>query len=202
MFIRKLACGFAAALCVASGSAWADNLAVTSVPGYEILEYLESSGTQYIDTGIVYANDTKLSQRFCIVDFAGAQMQMGALDNVEWVTTRPGSWLIEAWRDKIGRRSTLLSVVILIGLYIFVGSRYQVEKTISLSFSPSGEPLEEISAVNMLVVPLAATFIFVIGTVTGLFLFQNKENRRLAELMWGSVTAAVLQCLAAAIMIF
>ena len=129
-------------------------------------------------------------------------LQMGALDNVEWVTTRPGSWLIEAWRDKIGRRSTILSVVILIGLYIFVGSRYQVEKTISLSFSPSGEPLEEISAVNMLVVPLAATFIFVIGTVTGLLLFQNKENRRLAELMWGSVTAAVLQCLAAAIMIF
>ena len=88
MFIGKLACGFAAALCVASGSAWADNLAVTSVPGYEILEYLESSGTQYIDTGIVYANDTKLSQRFCIVDFAGAQMQMGALDTVSGVNHR------------------------------------------------------------------------------------------------------------------
>ena len=60
-----------------SGSA-----SITPVPGYEMLEYLESSGTQYIDTGVVYANDTKLTQRFCVVDFAGAQMQMGALDRI------------------------------------------------------------------------------------------------------------------------
>ena len=87
MFIGKLACGFAAALCGAF-AAQAAEPTITPVSGYEILEYLESSGTQYIDTGIVYANDTKLSQRFCIVDFAGAQMQMGALDTVSGVNHR------------------------------------------------------------------------------------------------------------------
>ncbi len=49
---------------------------------------MESSGTQYIDTGVVYANDTKLTQRFCVVDFAGAQMQMGALDTVSGANHR------------------------------------------------------------------------------------------------------------------
>ena len=129
-------------------------------------------------------------------------LQMGALDNVEWVTTRPGAWMIEAWRDKIGRYCTMLSIIILIGLYIFVGSRFQTDKIISLSFSPSGEPMEEIASTNMLIVPLAATVIFLTGSATALLLFQNRENRRLAELTWGAVTAAVLQCLAAAIMIF
>ena len=52
------------------------------VQGYELLVYLESSGTQYIDTGVVYANDTKLEQRFCVVDFSGAMVQMGALDQI------------------------------------------------------------------------------------------------------------------------
>ena len=61
----------AAAIFCGAFAARADGQVVTPVPGYDILEYLESSGTQYIDTGVVYANDTKLTQRFCIVDFAG-----------------------------------------------------------------------------------------------------------------------------------
>ena len=82
----KFCRGAVVALAVVAGAASAADLKVTPVSGYEILEYLESSGTQYIDTGIVYANDTKLTQRFCVVDFAGAQMQMGALDSIS------GAW--------------------------------------------------------------------------------------------------------------
>lgn len=129
-------------------------------------------------------------------------LQMGTLTNVTWTSSRPANWLLEAWKNKTGRVSTLISLGLLIALYIWVGTRFQVEKTISLSFSPTGEALEEISSVNMLVVPLAATIIWVSGTALGLFLFQRKENRRTAELVWGAVSAAVLQCLAAAIMNF
>ena len=77
----------AAVLCGAS-AAQAEDASIVPVTGYEILEYLESSGTQYIDTDVVYANDTKLTQRFCVVDFAGVQMQMGALDNVSGANHR------------------------------------------------------------------------------------------------------------------
>lgn len=129
-------------------------------------------------------------------------LQMGALTNVEWTSTRPGSWLLEAWQDKPGRYSLIFSLIILIALYIFVGLRFQVNETISLSFSPTGEPLEEISSTNMLVVPIAATIIWGIGMILGLLLFQRKENRRVSELIWGTVPFAVAQCLAAAIMIF
>ena len=127
---------------------------------------------------------------------------MGTLTNVEWTTSRPGNWLIEAWQSKAGRISVLSSLVFLITLYIYVGIRFQVGGTISLSFSPSGEPLESISSVNMLVVPLGASFIWLTGSITGLLLFQRQENRRTAEIVWGAVSAAVLQCLIAALMIF
>lgn len=71
-----------AAAILSAGTALSDSAAIVPVPGYEMLAYLESSGTQYIDTGVVYANDTKLEQRFCIVDFSGAMVQMGALDQI------------------------------------------------------------------------------------------------------------------------
>lgn len=129
-------------------------------------------------------------------------LQMGTLTNVEWTTSRPGNWLIEAWRNKTGRIAVLSSLLFLISLYIFVGTRFQVGGMISLSFSPSGEPLESISSVNMLIVPLGATFIWLVGSVIGLFLFQRPENRRTAEIVWSAVSAAVLQCLVAALMIF
>ena len=52
----------------------------------------------------------------------------------------------------------------------------------------------------MLVIPLAATAIWVIGTILGMLIFQKRESRRTAELVWGAVSAAVLQCLIAALM--
>ena len=116
--------------------------------------------------------------------------------------SRPGNWLIEAWQSKAGRISVLSSLVFLITLYIYVGTQFRVGETISLSFSPSGEPLESISSVNMLVVPLGATFIWLLGSIMGLLLFQRPENRRTGEIVWGAVSAAVLQCLIAALIIF
>jgi hypothetical protein len=84
----------AAAVLCGAFAARAEDASIVPVPGYDILEYLESSGTQYIDTGVVYANDTKLTQRFCVVDFAGVQMQMGALDSIS------GAWHRFHWGAK------------------------------------------------------------------------------------------------------
>ncbi len=128
-------------------------------------------------------------------------LQMGALSNIRWTTTRPGNWLLEAWRNKPGRICTIISILLLIALYIWVGSRSRDVKTIPLTFSPTGEPLETLPTLNVLTIPLSATAIWVIGTVLGLWIFQQKVNRRTAELLWGAVTAAVLQCLIAAILI-
>ena len=129
-------------------------------------------------------------------------LQMGALTNVNWTTTRPGKWILEAWNDKIGRNCTILSMLILILTYIRVGSRFQVNSTVSLSYSATGEPVGTVPSANMLVVPLAATIIWISGTILGLWVFQQKNSRRAAELVWAAVSAAVLQCLAAAFMIF
>ncbi len=128
-------------------------------------------------------------------------LQMGALSNIRWTTSRPANWLLEAWRNKGGRICTILSILIQIALYIWVGTHFENVKTIPLTFSPTGAPLEELPTINILTIPLSATAIWLIGTVMGLWIFQKKSDRQTAEFLWGAVTAAVLQCLVAAILI-
>lgn len=38
-------------------------------PLYTKVEYIESTGTQYIDTGLKGSNNTKITLRFCTIDF-------------------------------------------------------------------------------------------------------------------------------------
>lgn len=38
-------------------------------PLYTKIEYIESTGTQYIDTGLKGSNNTKITLRFCTIDF-------------------------------------------------------------------------------------------------------------------------------------
>ncbi|MBR5457422.1 MAG: hypothetical protein IKV56_01530, partial [Kiritimatiellae bacterium] len=67
---------------------WASRAPIVPIPGCDILEYLQSSGEQYIDTGIVYAKDTRLEQRFCFSGTPGKMEQMGALDSVSGIYHR------------------------------------------------------------------------------------------------------------------
>lgn len=128
-------------------------------------------------------------------------LQMGALTNIQWTTTRPANWLLEAWRNKAARICTIASIILQILLYIWVGTHFENVKTVPLRYSPTGDPLRTLPPVNILTIPLSATAIWLIGTALGLWIFQQKDDRQVAELLWGSVTAAVLQCLVAAVLV-
>ncbi len=120
-------------------------------------------------------------------------LQLGALSNVRWESRRPANWVIEAWKDKPGRIFAILSVILLVLLFILVGSRFQV--------TPTGEATGTPGAVNMSL-PLSAVIIWAAGSVLGLRLYQNANSRRTAELVWGATALAILQCLIAALLIF
>ena len=129
-------------------------------------------------------------------------LQMGAVSDEKWVTTRPVGWLLDVWADIPGRISGILSAVFLICIYIWVGLRFQLNNTLPISFTPSGAPAEGAAGANPLILPMAATVIWVIGTVLGLWIFQRRQKKDIAELVWGASAAAVLQFLIAAVINF
>ena len=122
-------------------------------------------------------------------------LQMGALTNVNWTTTRPGNWLLEAWRNKTGRISAILSLLFLLLLYILAGIRFN-ESNIEMSENSVGNLL----TIRSLSLPIFATIIWLIGTLIGLWIFQQKSCRRIAELIWGAAAAAVFQFLIAGLL--
>lgn len=129
-------------------------------------------------------------------------LQMGALSNIQWTTSRPGNWILEAWNNRLGRICTIVSMVLLAALYIWIGTRFQVQGTAPLTTVQVEIPQGRTMTVSMVAIPMTATLIWVLGTLLGLWVFQQKENRRTAELVWASVSAAILQCLTAAVIIF
>ncbi|MBR6089512.1 MAG: hypothetical protein IKP86_06240 [Anaerolineaceae bacterium] len=133
-------------------------------------------------------------------------LQMGALTNINWTTARPAGWILEAWQNRIGRISTIISLILIISLFVLTGIHFESGKTVQMLFSPEGKQLDSIyariSTVNMLAIPVCAAFIWLTGTIVGLRLYQNRKYRRIAELIWVGVSAAVFQCLAAGIAVF
>ncbi len=129
-------------------------------------------------------------------------LQMGSLTGEEWTTSRPVGWLLDAWADLPGRISTILSIFFLVGLYIWIGLNFQADTVLPGAFSPTGAAAEGITPANVLILPLGATFVWFAGTVLGLWIFQRKRERGIAELVWGASCAAVLQFLTAAVMNF
>lgn len=129
-------------------------------------------------------------------------LQMGVLSDPEWTTARPGNWLLEAWRDRTGRVSTILSMILLAALYIWTGSRFQTRGSEAVtSYEIEGASGNTI-VVTLLTIPMIATVLWLFGSALGMLIFQQKKNRRTAELVWAAVSAAVLQCLIGAILIF
>ena len=129
-------------------------------------------------------------------------LQMGSLSGEEWTTSRPVGWLLDAWADLPGRIASILSVLFLVALYVWIGLNFQTDTGLTAAFSPTGTPAEGIAPVNVLVLPLGATFVWFAGTVLGLWIFQRKKEKGIAELVWGASCAAVLLFLAAAVMNF
>lgn len=129
-------------------------------------------------------------------------LQMGSLENETWVTSRPAGWLLDAWADKPGRISEILSFFFLICLYIRVGLRFQINTLLPGAFNSMGLPAEGSSGTNALILPISATAVWILGTVLGLWVFQHWKKQNIAELIWGASAAAVLQFLAAAILNF
>lgn len=129
-------------------------------------------------------------------------LQMGSLENEEWVTDRPVVWLLDAWADIPGRISWALSVFFLICLYIWVGLRFQTNTMLPGAFTPTGLPAEGSSGMNAVALPIAATAVWILGTVLGLRIFRHWKKQNIAELVWGASAASVLQFLIAAILNF
>jgi len=119
-------------------------------------------------------------------------IEMGSLQSTQGLSQYPSFVAARAWEDPQARYLWLAGVFLNIGLLVWVTVFIPSLKRISLGFGSAGEPLSPVPGTQLILLPLLSGLLFIIGWLSGLFLYRKPEQRVLALLIWISGVVSAL----------
>jgi hypothetical protein len=138
----------------------------------------------------VYAISPEQSQDF-LQAFQKA-FEMGSLTPISSVSVRPAAYLSYVWQDNLARNILLTGLAITLVLFIGVSLAIPGMTSASLGFLPSGEPMPEGPATQLMLLPILGFFIYLVDLTVGLFFYRRDEYRLIAYMVWASGVTALL----------
>ena len=123
--------------------------------------------------------------------------ELGSLTPIEAQSVYPGFLLARFWSDLPARylvlSSLLLSLALLIWVSLVAPTRVHVLLRPVIDQTVPPAPDEYVPALQLLLLPVLNSFIFVANLLLGLFFYRRDENRVLAYLLWsGGMVTPVL----------
>jgi hypothetical protein len=119
--------------------------------------------------------------------------EMGSLSPLHSVSVRPAAFLRGVWQDQVARVSVLTGLLLTLALFVLVGFFIPTLPSISLGFTPAGQPVEPGPSARLLLLPVLCTFTFVIDLFGGAFFYRHEDWRPVAYLLWiGAIVTPVL----------
>ena len=109
--------------------------------------------------------------------------------------------LARAWDNLTARFLWLSGLLLNLGLIAWVTFLVPAVSRVSLGFDPSGAPLEAVSSVRLILLPLLSALLFVTGIIAGLFFYREEKGQPLAVIVWGSSALTSLLFLLAVLFI-
>lgn len=127
-------------------------------------------------------------------------IEQGSLAQVAGRSQYPSFVVVQAWQSMPVRIvwvvGLALNVILLIGVSAVIPS---LEET-AMGFNPTGRPLIADSPVQLILLPLVSSVLFVIGWLAGLFYYRRRE-RPLSLVLWVSGAISALLMLIAVIIL-
>jgi len=123
--------------------------------------------------------------------------ELGSLAPFIPYSTYPRFLPLDIWRLSSIRIFLITCFVLSIALFVWVGLVVPELSTVSLRFSPTGEPLPPVSAGQLFILPVANILLLIASYALSLYFFRQSENHPLIYLLWGSSTFTGLLFLAA-----
>jgi Bacterial PH domain len=115
--------------------------------------------------------------------------ELGSLSPIAAQSIYPGFLLARFWSDLPARYLVLSSLVLSLALLIWVilvaPTRGQVLLRPVIDQTVPSSPNEYVPALQLLLLPVLNSFIFIANLLLGLFFYRRDENRVLAYLLWG-----------------
>jgi hypothetical protein len=121
-------------------------------------------------------------------------IELGSLTPIPSRTALPVTFLRRVFSDRAARTLMFAGMALTIILLVVVSLIIPTQGEVVLGFDSQGQPLGTAAADWLLLLPVLATFAYVIDLIGGLFFFRNPEGRPIAYLLWsgGAVTPALL----------
>ena len=112
--------------------------------------------------------------------------ELGALSRAESFSTYPTFIVVEAWKSLLVRYLWISGVLLNIALLAWTSSLIPQLKTITLGFGAEGLPRGAFPPVQLMLLPLINSALFVIGWIAGLYFYRWEEQKILAFILWAS----------------
>ena len=156
-------------------------------PDLGVVEFIASSTRDLLLVGTsrrVYAISPTNAASF-VKTFARI-IEMGSLTPAESKSVFPSFLFTRAWDHAIVRFLWLLGVFLNIGLVIWVSLMIPTISQVSLGFTASGAPFPPSPAIQLILLPIISSFLFLTGLLAGLYYFRWEDHRVLAFALWAS----------------
>ena len=119
--------------------------------------------------------------------------EYGSLAPIQSVSDYPTFLLSRSWADRPARILLMTSILLAIGLIIWVSLSIPEHPMISLRLNTEGSPVEPVPGIRLLLLPVLNTFFFITDLLLGLFFYRRADTKSLAYLMWaGSILTSLL----------
>jgi hypothetical protein len=123
--------------------------------------------------------------------------ELGSLAPFPPYSAYPRFLPLDIWRLSSIRIFLIICLVLSIALFVWVGLVVPELSSVSLRFSPTGEPLPPVSAGQLFLLPVANILLLIASYALSLYFFRRSGNHPLIFVLWGSSTFTALLFLAA-----
>jgi hypothetical protein len=156
-------------------------------PDLGVVEFIASSTVDLLLVGTarrVYAispgNATDFVRTFARI------IEMGSLMPAEPKSVFPSFIFTRAWDQAIVRFLWLIGIFLNVGLVIWVSLIIPGINQVSLGFTPSGAPAPPSPGIQLIILPIVSSFLFITGLIAGLYYYRWEDHRVLAISLWAS----------------
>jgi hypothetical protein len=119
--------------------------------------------------------------------------EMGSLSPLSSYSVRPVMFLKQVWSDRLIRYTAVASLVLLALLFVAASMLMSMKPELPLGYDIQGLPLEAGPSIRILLLPILASFVYILSISTGLFFYRQVKDKPVAYVLFaGNLVTPVL----------
>jgi hypothetical protein len=113
-------------------------------------------------------------------------IELGSLTTFQGQSQYPSFAVVQAWAHPITRYLWLSNILLNAGLAIWISILATSIAKVTLGFTASGNPLEAMPGISLVILPLISIPLSLLSWVAGLYFYRRKREHALAFVLWAS----------------